>query len=81
MTVHLEGGKSCSYEVSNYPGFATRPFTWEEIEAKFDDLTVGRADERLRSEIKAAVRSLENIPVSDLMRLLSHVNAPRPPSG
>ena len=81
VTIHLEGGKSCSYEVSNYPGFATRPFTWEEVEAKFDDLTVGRADERLRSEIKAAVRSLENIPVSDLMRLLSHVNAPRQPSG
>ena len=74
ITVRLEGGKSVSHEVSDYPGYATRPFTWEQIEAKFDKLAAGRADEKLCQEIKRAVRSLENIQVKDFMKLLGKVN-------
>ncbi len=73
VTVRLEGGKSYSHEVKDFPGFATRPFTWEEIGAKFDKLVGGRVDEGLCREIKDAVRSLENIQVKDLMKLLSNV--------
>jgi 2-methylcitrate dehydratase PrpD len=60
--------------VSDYPGSANRPFTWKEIEAKFDKLAGSHADEKLRQEIKRAVRSLENIHVSDLVNLLGQVN-------
>jgi 2-methylcitrate dehydratase len=76
VTVHVAGGKSYSHQVSNYPGFATRPFTWEEIGAKFDYLSAGRADDALRKDIKAAVRSLESTRVSDLTKLLARVHAP-----
>ncbi len=75
VTVRLKGGKSYSHEVKDYPGFPTRPFTWDEIGAKFDKLVAGRADEGLCREIKDAVRSLENIQVKDLMKLLGNVKA------
>ncbi len=75
VTVHVEGGRSYSHEVKDYPGFATRPFSWEQVSTKFDDLASGRADEGLRNQIKAAVRSLESIRVSDLTKLLGHVGA------
>ena len=33
------------HEVQDYPGLASRPFTWEESVEKFDKLVAGRADE------------------------------------
>jgi hypothetical protein len=42
--------------------------------AKLDDLAADRADEGLRKEIAAAVRSLESIRVKDLMNLLARVD-------
>jgi 2-methylcitrate dehydratase len=74
VTVRLTNGKSFTHEVSEYPGAPTRPFTWEEIEAKFDTLAASHATEKSRQEIKTAVRSLENIQVSDLMKVLSELN-------
>jgi len=62
--------------VNDYPGFATRPFTWDEIMAKLDDLAADRADEGLRKEIVAAVSSLESIRVKNLMNLLARVDRP-----
>ena len=56
--------------MKDYPGLATRPFTWEESAKKFDKLVAGRADEGLGQEIKDAVRSLEDIQVRDMMKLL-----------
>jgi 2-methylcitrate dehydratase len=75
VTVRLKGGKSYSHEVKDYPGFPTRPFTWEQIGAKFDKLVGDRADEGLRKDIKAAVASLESIQMKELMRLLGRVVA------
>jgi 2-methylcitrate dehydratase len=40
---------------------------------KFDRLVAGRADEALCGEIKGAVRSVENIQVRDLTKLLGAV--------
>ena len=74
LTVHLKSGESFTHEVSNYPGASNRPFTWAEIEAKFDKLAAGHATEKSRQEIKNAVRSLENIQVSDLMKVLGELN-------
>ena len=75
VTVRLNDGRSYSHEVKNYPGFATWPFTWDEIVAKFDKLVAGRADDGLAREIKAAVRSLETIQVKELTKLLGDVKA------
>ena len=74
MTVRLQSGQSFSHEVSDYPGFPTRPFTWDQIGAKFDKLAAGHVSARLGRDIKNAVRSLENIQVSDLTKLLAEVN-------
>jgi 2-methylcitrate dehydratase len=74
MTVRLENGQSFAHEVSDYPGFPTRPFTWQEIGAKFDRLAGGRIGPDLRQDIKNAVWSLEDIQVSDLTKLLGELN-------
>jgi 2-methylcitrate dehydratase len=73
VTVRLEGGKSYSHAVKDYPGFPTRPFSWDESVEKFDKLVAGHADKGLCREIEDAVRSLENIQVKELMKLRSQV--------
>jgi len=78
VTVRLAGGRSCSHEVKDYPGFATRPFSWKEIDAKFDKLTFGRVGESLRQEIKTAVAALDNISVRALMTLLGRIKTEQP---
>jgi 2-methylcitrate dehydratase len=70
ITVRLQDGKVIEHEVQDYPGLASHPFTWEDSALKFDRLVAGRADDGLCRDIKAAVRSLENIQVRDLMKLL-----------
>jgi hypothetical protein len=50
-----------------------RPFSWKEIAAKFDKLAAGHATEKSREKIKNAVRSLEDIQVSDLTKMLSEL--------
>jgi 2-methylcitrate dehydratase len=74
VTAQLKSGQSFSHEVSDYPGFPTRPFTWEEISAKFDKLVTGHVGAQLSRDIKDAVRSLEYIQVSDLTKLLRELN-------
>jgi 2-methylcitrate dehydratase len=74
ITVRLKNGQSFSHEVSDYPGFPTRPFTWEEISAKFDKLVTGHVGVQLNLDIKDAVRSLEDVQVSDLTKLLREIN-------
>jgi 2-methylcitrate dehydratase len=75
ITIRLQDGKVIEHEVQDYPGLASHPFTWEDSVEKFDRLVAGRADEGLCREIKEAVRSLENIQVRDLMKLLGCVTA------
>ena len=73
IVVRLQDGKVIEHEVQDFPGLASRPFTWEESVEKFDRLAVGHADEGTCREIKDAVHSLENIQVADLMALLGRV--------
>jgi 2-methylcitrate dehydratase len=75
ITIRLKDGKVMEYEVADYPGLASHPFTWEESAVKFDKLVSGRLDEGLGHEIKHAVRSLETIQVRDLMKLLGRLKA------
>jgi 2-methylcitrate dehydratase len=74
VTVRLKSGQSFSHEVSDYPGFSTRPFTWDQISAKFDKLAAGHVGAQLGRDIKNTVHSLEDVEVSDLTKLLSEVN-------
>jgi 2-methylcitrate dehydratase len=73
ITVRLQDGRVIEHEVQHYPGLASHPFTWEDSVEKFDRLVADRADEGLCREIKDAVRSLENIQVRDLVKLLNRV--------
>src|ERR1700685_1451942 len=75
ITVRLQDGKVIEHEVQDYPGLASRPFTWDESVEKFDRLVTGRADPALSAEIKDTVRSIENIQVRELMKLLAGVKA------
>jgi 2-methylcitrate dehydratase len=75
VTVRLESGESFTHEISDFAGGPIRPFSWKEIDAKFDKLAAGHATEKSREKIKNAVRSLENIQISDLMKMLSELQA------
>ena len=76
ITVRLQDGTVIEHEVQDFPGLASHPFTWENSVEKFDSLVAGRIDDGLSREIKDAVRSLENIQVKDLMKLLGSVKVP-----
>jgi len=76
VTIRLQDGTVIEHEVQDYPGLASRPFTWDESVEKFDGLVVGRIDAGLSREIKDAVLSLESIQARDLVKLLSHAKAP-----
>jgi 2-methylcitrate dehydratase len=71
VTVRLKSGTSFTQEISDFPGAPARPFTWKEIDAKFDRMVAARIDDGLSRKIKAAVCSLENIQISELMKLLA----------
>src|SRR5579864_5488168 len=75
VTVRLEDGRVIEHEVQDYPGLASHPFTWEDAVQKFDALVAGRLDKGLSGEIKDAARSVENIQVRDLMKLLGSLKA------
>jgi 2-methylcitrate dehydratase len=75
IIVRMQDGNVIEHEVRDYPGLATHPFTWEDAVQKFDTLVAGRVDEGLSAEIKDAARSMENIQVRDLMKLLGSVKA------
>jgi 2-methylcitrate dehydratase len=75
ITVRLQDGTVIEHEVQDYPGLASRPFTWQESIEKFDRLVAGRADTSLSNEIKDAVRSLETIQVRSLMQMLGRATS------
>ena len=75
ITVRLQDGTIFEHEVEDYPGLPCHPFTWEDSVEKFDQLVTGRIDDYLSEDIKDAVRSLENIRIKDLTKLLDHVQA------
>ncbi len=73
VTVRLKSGESFTQQISDFPGSPARPFTWDQIDAKFDKMVVGRMADGQSRKIKDAVHSTENIQVSDLMKILSEL--------
>jgi 2-methylcitrate dehydratase len=74
VAVRLTSGEWFTHEISDFAGDPIRPFSWNEIDAKFDKLAAGHANEISRQKIKNAVRSLEDMQVSDLMKILSELH-------
>ncbi len=75
IRVTLDDGRQLTMEIADYPGFYTRPMTWEQALQKFDMLAAPHADAELRRAIAQTVLHLEEVPVRHLMELLSRVEA------
>jgi 2-methylcitrate dehydratase len=73
ITIRLDDGTTFARLVEDYPGMPSHPFTWDDAAGKFDQLVADRIESDLGTEIKEAIRSLENIQVEDLMELLARV--------
>lgn len=70
VVVTLHDGRVVANELSDYHGFYTRPYTWDDALAKFAALTENRVPESRASEIATAVYELEKTSVGDLTGLL-----------
>ena len=70
ITVHLTGGRTLTHEVRDYPGFKSRPFSWEQCVSKFERIAAPHTSERQRRQVVQAVAALEEISVADLTRTL-----------
>jgi 2-methylcitrate dehydratase len=73
VTVTLAGGRVLQRALSDYPGFTTRPLTWDGAVMKFTTLAEPHITGNAIAEIASAVSDLENITVTDLTRLLGRV--------
>lgn len=76
VTIFLRDGTSLTRECPDYPGFLTRPMTWEQATKKFDRLAAAYTTSDLRRSLKDAIRQLDSIEVSDFTRLLGEVRRP-----
>ncbi|MEP7327113.1 MAG: MmgE/PrpD family protein [Gemmatimonadota bacterium] len=77
VTVTLTDRRILTCELLDYPGFHTRPATWEEAVAKFTAVAEPHFAESMLIEIESAVRNLDHIPVAELTHLLGQQGAPR----
>ena len=73
ITITLQDGRKVTHEVSNYPGMPSHPFTWNDVEDKFDRLTKGNIDTGLSAELKAIVKDIQNHNTADLMKVLTAI--------
>ena len=70
ITVHLADGRMLTHEVHDYPGFHSRPLSWEECVAKFERIAAPHTSGRQRKQIVQAVENLEDITVAELTKTL-----------
>jgi 2-methylcitrate dehydratase len=75
ITVRLQDGREFTAENKDYPGFNSRPMSWETAREKFDRLSSSYAAVPLRNSIAEAVRHLEEIDAASLMQLLQKAGA------
>ena len=77
LTVALRDGRVLVGEAHDYPGFVTKPMTWETALQKFEMLARPVRTTALRRSIADTVKSLETIQVRDLTRLLANIEIAR----
>ncbi|HEU5384059.1 MAG TPA: MmgE/PrpD family protein [Ktedonobacteraceae bacterium] len=73
LRLFLSGNRFLHLEKHDYAGFFTRPFTWEQTEAKFTRLAEPSTEPALRQALIETVHHLETSTVHDLMNLLVQV--------
>ena len=66
----MENGQKYTREKSDYHGFYTRPFSWEDTIGKFKKLTGSCMEEKNQDKIIDMINNFENYPVRDLIPLL-----------
>ena len=77
VAIRVEDGTVFEIEKRDYEGFHTRPMRWETVAAKFDGLAAKFAAESLRTQIRDAVRNLDELPIGELTGLLAAVGRRR----
>lgn len=70
VEITLDDGRHYTCEKSDYPGFFTDPFTWEDVIEKFKRLTTDVIDADVQTRVIKVVRELENYSINDLIDLL-----------
>lgn len=70
LRIFLTDGREFSIEKREYEGFHTKPMRWDTVVRKFEFLSAPATDPHLRREIVDAVSNLDNIQLTDLVRLL-----------
>ena len=76
ITVTLTDGRILTRTLFDYPGFRTRPQSWEGAVSKFTALAEPHASESVRADIVAAIHDLDQITVAELTRSLRHLKVP-----
>ena len=76
VTVTLTDGRVLTRALSDYPGFWTRPLTWDEAVAKFTMLAAPNVAAPMLTEIATAILETEHIKVAELTRLLRNLGTP-----
>jgi 2-methylcitrate dehydratase len=76
VTVTLTDGRVLTRALLDYPGFRSRPQTWNDAVEKFTVLSAPHAAESVISSIATAVHDMENIRVVELTRLLRDLGVP-----
>ena len=76
ISIRLRDGRALTKEMRDYPGFFTHPMTWDMAFSKFERLTEPYVSASERRAIADAISHLEDLQVSDLMRLLVCIHLP-----
>jgi 2-methylcitrate dehydratase len=73
ITITMQDGREFTKNKRDYEGFRTRPMQWETAVGKFSQLTQSHISTAEQMRIEDAVRDLENLSVSDLLRMLENL--------
>jgi 2-methylcitrate dehydratase len=76
VTVTLTDGRVLARALSDYPGFHTRPQTWDGAVSKFTSLTETRIPDTVRADIAGAISELDHISVAEFTRVLRNLGTP-----
>ena len=74
IEVKLKGGRKIWIEKTDYSGFKTRPWGWEEVSNKFNGLA-GSTPAARREQIIERVKTLEKSSAREFMNLLGGGNS------
>ena len=76
VSLTLKDGRVLRRALSDYPGFRSRPQTWDEALLKFHVLASPHASDDVLGEIAGTVQDIEKVRVADLTRLLRDLGQP-----